>query len=530
MNILILFFNNKDNLILISNIISSIKINNNYTNISLLTYKDIENYAEMIKNIKNIYYIDRKKIRSLRDGKFQLYGQAINIFNESIENLCKIKWDYLVNLDNNKFSSYMTLILKNNKTKIVGATYTNNNNIIYTNKWSSIKNNLIDDYPLPIISLNDIYHQICNETRTKESSLKTESFYEFSIINKLNIIRNKSKKKILAIHIDFNKNLYLGNDDITLLLEDIKTSTSYIPIIINYSSKNFEYIPVFDLYPQIKCDSKTLLSVINNVDLLICSNTLIKNIGCLLNIKTIEIAPSDYQYLKYGPINHKNNLLLINISEKYKKESIVKDIIYTILFLSGEVTIKDLKLSKYSYLYYPDNTPVGFIYSHINRYLNIEYEVLSLIARQYILYIVNKEIFPSIYKYILYQYNTNIINNIIKKEKEYIINIIGNILSIIKMVIQAKNNYNNRKNLINSLSEIISKNYSKHLVNIPIILFRKEFFQLQSDSYEETLNNLEKILYNLKDNIKSLLICIKELNNYLNIKSDNISNYIYKRG
>lgn len=495
--------------------------------ISYLVFSEMKAAAAILKNIDQIYTIDRKKILTISKCNFMPEPHAIENLHQELAEVATQNWDEVINYSNDKVAAYITSYLtQKDHSSFAGVKFSDSNTLSYSNEWAIIYNDLLPDYKIGSLNFTDCLNQLCGTKipNIKRDRVKVNS--NNSAMAKENFCKIKAKyphpeqTKIIGIQLftsSTTKNI--PSATITDLLQQMIDIGSMIPILLvapsetekEYANKlcaQFDNSIVI-----VETDFKALPSVLLNLDLLITPDTSIKHLADIMYIPLIEVALGEAPFLKQGTRNSASLILTQGLSKKdhYNKESAKtlannlslqgSDIFKTMRYMFSEMPLADISLSENIALYKPISDDLGMVHQLIAGSGSRRLEILRSLSRQYISILFDKEFSVPSYFIEMLSKNTN---RIINDEKNAVTTISKDILGCLRCLHDYKTNTEKIDKLIFSIDKIFTHCQRENLIAIAAIIFRSKLEATENNATDQNLIEIESGLYEMKSDIQKL--------------------------
>ncbi|MCY4523502.1 MAG: hypothetical protein OXB84_02055 [Halobacteriovoraceae bacterium] len=510
-------------------LINSIIVNDNKSNVDILAYKEFKNAAKCLRQVDKFYFIDRKKILTLKKSSLFSDGFAINYFHKFMNEVKKNNFYKIINMSNDHVSAYMTSYLSENKKKYHGIRFSKNNTIESSNQWAMLFNEVLTEYQHTPIHYIDCYHKILEiPLKRGVKLLKSKSDHEemasknFSIIRK-NISTSDIEKKIIGIQLKSSvRKKEISKEVLIATLKRLLESKKYFPVIlIAPIEKERQYIKEInahfdDSLVTVEADFLAVISVIKNLDLLLTPDTVVKHIADLINIPILEISLGNAPFLKQGIYNTKGIVLTDSLKKRIFKSNrktssqsniTDRDIIECIDYMFTEMKA-NLNLSTDVALYKTTQDALGVRYDLITGSYDPALEITRLMSRYYISVIMDvSNTFP---REIL-RFSADSINKWVYDQKDHVNNATRNLLNTLRSLLSIKENLYKIQKFVWDLDKLLAYCNSSSIVAIPTLLFSAGIESISDTTNIKNIKNIERLIYKLKEHYQTAIICIKHL-------------------
>ncbi len=540
-NILIINLKRFGDIYSTAHLVNSITTNNPQAKISLLVYKEFDSAALNLSNVQEVLTIDRKQILTYKKNDIFSDGFAIDAFYGQVQEIKNKAWDKVLNYSNDPVSTYLTSYLSNSDNNHVGIKYSNKLTAKASSDWDIVFNDVLTTFPETPINFVDTYHHMMNVEKIRDGQkLVTSTSHNESAFKNINFIRKtevKEGKNLNIVGIQLftsQKEKNIPRETILKLVKKLLEADEYYPILLlaptseerNYAAainEEFENKLV-----SVEADFKAIPSVLLNVDLLITPDTAVKHIADLIDTPTLEISLGASPMFKQGLLNESSLILTPRVDTRaFSKKDLVKkgdscfkvsskDIFSTIEFMLNNKS--EITLSKGLSLYRPQLDKMGTFYSCLAGEYNLEKEVRRLTSRQ---------VLANLFEFdngdqILYKISSSFSSEIfpyLKEEKASVTDATKKLLGTLRSLLQTNENKKKIADFVNSLDHLLLEADKSSLTAIPVLMFRSRIEALDSSSFEESIKEVESLLYELKTDIQKVYSCIKDIE--LRILDDN---------
>lgn len=503
--------------------------------VSLLTYKESSKASENLKNITNLFEIDRKEIITLKTNKLFSDGFAFEQLFNQLSVMKNQEWDQVINYSNDLVGAYLTSYLKDSSKQVIGIHYNNNRNIVAQNEWELMFNDVLPVVKYAPIHFVDCYHKMTGTALVKEGAkLNTNQIYNETAFNNINDVRREyaeSNSKIIGIQLktaDPAKDI--PESTLHELVSLIKKSKELIPFLLiapndeerraatEFNSLHNDEVVI------VEADLQAVASVLMNIDLLITPDTAIKHIADLTDTPVLEISLGHAPFLKQGSYS-RDALILTDVisSRTFTRDGVknlssitAQDIMSCLLYsLTRTKSIKP-RLTNGITLYQASFDQMGIRYTPVAGTVNTEIEIHRLMSRQLINTMFEQDPDASIYTDIC-NLDLKLATEWANTEKAVVTNVMKDILGTLRSLLQTIESRKNSRDFIMNLGKLISHVESESLVQIPVSMFKSKIEAINAKSFEENTKEVEILLYELKSDMQKILQCLKDLEVQINV-------------
>lgn len=509
---------------------------NGENQVSLLTYKESAKASENLKNVTNLFEIDRKEIITLKTNKLFSDGFALEQLYQQLNSIKTQEWDQIINYSNDVVGAYLCSYLKESSQQIIGIHYNENRNIVTQNEWELLFNDVLPVVKYAPIHFVDCYHKMVGATLVKDGvKLHTNPKYNQSAFNNINAVRkahhvSEGQSKIIGIQLktaDASKDIpeNMINELITL----IRSNDELIPFLL--IAPNNEERAIAERFNNlhngelvvVEADLLAMTSVLMNIDLLITPDTAIKHLADLTDTPVLEISLGHAPFLKQGSYS-KDSMILTDVissrdfaqgSENAPTAITAHDILSCMFYsLTRSKTIKP-RLSIGVTLYQSSFDQMGIRYTPVAGTINTQIEIHRLMSRQLINTMFEQNPDSFIYQDVC-NLDLKTATEWVNLEKAVVTNVMKDILGTLRSLLQSVENRKSSRDFVMNLGKLISHVESESLVQIPVSMFKSKMEAINSKTFEENTKEVEVLLYELKSDMQKILQCLKELEVQIN--------------
>lgn len=521
-----------------AHLIHSMKAQNPNQEISLLVWEEFKVAAGCLKDVSNIYTINRKKILTYKKNDIYSDAFALETFYKNLETPLSIAWNKVINYSNDKFSANITSFLSNDHTKKIGMTINNRLSAVPSSAWDIVFNDLLTTLDATPMHFTDCYHQM---TRVEKISvgekIKIDSKYNEIAFKNINSIRDQSKSDeeqvfIIGIQLftsDESKNI--PKKELIKVIDLLASSKNYCPILLiaptqrerAYSNEiNNEFN---NEIVSVEADFLAVPSLLMNIDLLLTPDTVIKHIADLVDTPVVEVSLGKSPFLKQGTLGVYNLILTNNISKRDFKSSDKNHIKALDMFSAISVILENRNLAEFKIsdgvtIYQPTGDHLGIKYRYLAGDCPTQEEISRIMSRVLLSKIYDGEVSNKDYEDIMF-FDQSEIKKWIEKQKLALGSTVKDVLGTLRALHMAKENRNKATEFITALDRLLTHCHDQTLVSIPCILFRAKVEAINNTSFQENSKLIEALLFVIKDEIQIAYSCIKNLDQ-LSHKQTNI--------
>ena len=514
---------------------------NSENQVSLLNYKESSKASNLLKNVSNVFEIDRKELITLKTNKLFSDGFAFEQLFNQLNDIKNQEWDQIINYSNDVVGAHLSSYLKESSKEIIGVHYNSQRNIVMKNEWELLFNDVLPIVKYAPIHFVDCYHKMTGTKLVKDGpKLNTNHKYNEMAFNNINAVRKahniiEGQSKAIGIQIktaDTSKDIpeKILNDLFTLL----RGHNELIPFILiapnddeRRMAANFNTIHNNELV-IIEADFQAMTSVLLNMDMLITPCTAIKHIADLTETPVLEISLGHAPFLKQGTYS-KDSLILTDVisNREFKKSDSILltsitalDIMSCLLYTLTRSKIIKPRLSDNVTLYQSSFDQMGIRYTPIAGTINTKIEIHRLMSRQLISKWFEQDSDMHIYQDIC-NLDLNSATEWINSEKAIVTNVMKDILGTLRSLLQSTENKKSSRDFILNLGKLISHIQGESLAQIPVSIFKSKIESINVKTFEENAKEVEMLLYELKSDMQKILQSLQELEVQINTSKMN---------
>ena len=509
--------------------------------VSLLTYKENSKASSILKNVSNLFEIDRKELITLKTNKLFSDGFAFEHLFNQVSVIKNQKWDQIINYSNDLVGAHLSSYLKESSKEIIGVHYNTQRNIVMQNEWELLFNDVLPIVKYAPIHFVDCYHKMAGSTLIKDGhKIITNSKYNEMAFNNINAVRKahnniEGQCKAIGIQIktaDTSKDI--PEKILNELLDLIRNHEELIPFLLiapnederrfaeNLNNAHNNELAI------VEADLQAMTSVLMNMDMLITPCTAIKHLADLIETPVLEISLGHAPFLKQGSYS-KNSLILTDVisNREFVKSNLAPhtsitalDIMSCLLYTLTRSKIIKPRLSDNVTLYQSSFDQMGIRYTPIAGTVNTKIEIHRLMSRQLISTWFDQNSDMRIYQDVC---SLDLISATewTNSEKVVVTNVMKDILGTLRSLLQSSENKKSSRDFIMNLGKLISHISSESLVQIPVSMFKSKIESINVKTFEENAKEVEVLLYELKSDIQKILQCLQELEVQINTSKMN---------
>ncbi|MBF0361023.1 MAG: hypothetical protein HQK49_08425 [Oligoflexia bacterium] len=538
-NILIVNCNTLSDLFSCTHLTNSIKHQYPNSKIHLLTFKEYRPLIKNIKNISQIFTIDRSKISTYKKNRLFSEAFALDSFARSIKELKTFHFDWIINYQQNTLGN--CLISYFNPESYSGIKILENKILAPSNNWALLNKSLQDFIHNPIHK-QDMIHKITginwseNEIKLLTDPENNKLVHENLSHFRYHVGNKKGNIRIVAIQLANITNGFFKDKFIKMAVEHLSELIKLLlldqylhPILIVYpNSKEISIANQLNAnfdnsLLTIEADTNTLPSILVNIDIVATCDHTTKTIADLLTTPTLEILDKPSSLYLNSSINPGNIILSPVIS----RQSIIdasnsseymflppgQDLYFGIYLLLSELVppIKEHHLLPNISIYQVLKDKYGIYYKALTGDINVNFELSTQMARYYLTKLIEKNYPIEILNTILNIFDKHELYAWVDHEREHITETVVTLLETLKYLRAMNKEAEAKTHFVTSLDKLIKCCYHDSLITIPCTLFKNKLDTINSSTLDENIRKLDRSLEELKANIQVLTTSLTDL-------------------
>lgn len=500
------------------------------TQVSMLCYKESVNAAKNLKNLSEIFLLDRKEIITLKTNKLFSDGFAFERLFSQIAPVKDQEWDQIVNYSNDPVGTYLTSYLKTSSKEVVGVHFNEHRNIVTKSEWELLFNDILPIAKYAPIHFVDCYHRMTGMTPVREGvKILTNSRYNEDAFNNINSLRkasgSESTAKVIAIQLktaDASKDI--PENTIVEFIKLLNETPNFIPMLLiaPNESERKAAVAINALHNNevivVEADLEAAASVLMNVDLLVTPDTAIKHMADLTETPVLEVSLGHAPFLKQGSYS-KDSLILSDVlnnrtfsqgNSPSATNISAQDMMVSVLyFFSRSGNIKP-RLSEGVTLYKTSFDDLGISYCPIAGTIDSETEIHRLMTRQLVNVLYANGESNETYNDVS-SLDLNIATEWVNKEKAMVTTIMRDLLGTLRSLLQCVETRKSNRDFVINLGKLISHAETESMIQIPAAMFKTKIESINAKTFEENAKEVEVLLYELKTDMQKILHCVKKL-------------------
>lgn len=504
--ILVTALKNKKDVLASSVVVSAIKKQFPHSEIHLLTYKSDRDYAQLINHVAKIQTIDKEKITNIATGPLFSDGFALNEFFNNLKEIKATQWDIIVNLSNDQVSSTLISSLKTDK--VLGVHIRSNGTLKTSDEWSIINNNLNYPNQKPIVEPYSIYaHMVNSPWQSDFNRLKLNS--EFSLIANENFKRirdsykNKQAKLIGVSIAQGYDGGFLDDSNLAKLVTGLYDSEDYIPVLL-ISQKNSQHKETVNTLNQqvgnnlisINIDTSATTAIMPNLDLLISTANSHLQIADLLETECIELR--DGTSFRNNPIISLNESKVIFTENA---ETLIDDIFVCLNEkFDTQLPIETLKSENPTFLCLRDD--YGYFYTQIRGPIDDKIEIDSHVSRAVFYHCMGYPLNNEILEEIRDNCDRDTLTQYVDELRGELTGVVKVLLATLRSLKEMRNSQESLNKFLKYFDNLIEYGGNQNLIGKLIRFNESKIENIESETAQENLVEIEKILFNLKSHFQ----------------------------
>jgi len=490
-------------------IIAAYKENNPHTELSVLTYSEFEQYANLLDDVTSVYAIDKKEIATYLNGDVYSDGLALNSFASSMEEVFKTQWNCVVNLSNDSVSAYLVSGLDTEE--IIGSHTGNYGSNVTSNNWNTYLNSVAATESIRTIGLSDVRsHMLSAPYQDTTCGIKIDENYAREAYNNFAKIRESkgsSNTHIIAVSItDGRGGEYIDHESMIELIDTLESSEDYKVVLLSANS-DYEREIVNKLNSEfnnslitIKAQTEAMPAVMSNIDGIISCSNITLALAEALDVFSIEVCVD-----ANNSIIEASNNVIIEARDKY-----LDDVFY-MLNKRFESLLPVSSMTSENAVFETFNDEYGSMKSltrgpvDINRELN--YHLKRCYNYALLGYPVNHDLLRNLQSNISKEDMTNYIEEV----KEEITIYVKTLLTALRSLKTTKENGQNTDVFIKCLDKLITSAKDSTLPSGALGLLEGRIENITSTDHNDNIIQIERYLFELKSDLQMLTNIFSDL-------------------
>jgi ADP-heptose:LPS heptosyltransferase len=523
-NALIINLKRNGDIISMASNIRGLKKQYPHIKIELLVYEDFRPVATLLSDVSKVHSIPKKKLESLAKNRIFNPAHSLEELFQSLDSVIKTTWDCVINYSNDKVSSYLVSTMDTKY--IFGTSITTLGTTATSNDWSTCLNEVVTSYRYTPFHLTDLFANIIGVEPSLEKDL---------------LRRNPENDRLASENFEkfMKREGVTGTDTrfVGVQLTASSASKSVEPeVIIEVIDKILDvpkYIPILLVAPRreeielaqkinsefnnslivIEFDFKAAPSVISQLSAVITPDTVIKHFCDTLHVPVVEVSKGPAPFLLQGSA-HPGSVIISKVgyarSFSTQKEDFqfldfrfnANDIFDGLLFVLEGKDPNTIILSPNTTLYRTSRDNETITYDPIAGDIEFNFEVNRVFAQYYIhSWLKGSDIQLPEW---LSLFPLEDFSQWLTKQKTSITNMVKDLLATIRNLHATKENLKKSHDFLHSLDKLLAHAEAQEASAIPVLNFRGQLENIQSQTVEKNLEEIETHLYQLKNNAQFL--------------------------
>ncbi|MEX0798107.1 MAG: hypothetical protein WD025_01605 [Bacteriovoracaceae bacterium] len=512
-SILITSLNDDINLVRASHLTLSILKENPHSEISLLTFKDLEGAAQTIKHVKEVFYLDRYKIEHLKSGALYSDAFALNTLAENLEPVLNVEWDQVVNFSNDNISAYLAPLLKTKAT--VGSSVSLFGSAVTSDRWASYRNfycSAVQEAPIdPVACL----HHSANIPRLLGGQ-RIRINQDFSMVANQNFARIRAGKTsgdsnatIVGLNLSSSETgAFFSLEQLQEIVETLETSLEYKTVLllrgsprekelVNELNKLFNNALI-----SINMDTSAMPSVLANLDFLVTLPNFTAAMADALDTNVIEV------------VQPQETPKALNEGSFFIKEFSPQQTPDDILFLLNQENNTILPVNSKNSdnkVYAKVKDEFGSFSTLIRGAIDINEELEYHVSRCFHYALMGYPINEELIKNLKSNATKEAISDFASRANQEMTETVKVLLASLRSLKNIGHSDKNASKFIQYLDQLILAGKKKGPAQAAICLFEGAVENVSSQNSEENLQEIEKSLFTLKADLQVLTKILKQL-------------------
>lgn len=471
--------------------------------IDLITWKHHEETAKQLASIREIHYLNGKKIKRILSSKIYNNAFALNVIKEDLQEVMHEKYDWTLNISKTKVSNHLIEIMNTIEKKGV-LNGTNDR----PDRWTTYSYSTINRKErLPLHPVDVFAHQAESIRLKAPQLLKVNSdFLQMATQNFTRIRQQFSTNdpiKLIGI------SMLTQNDERPLSIQEFKKTihTIYqknlgLPLLIS-TGTNAEK-SVIDVLNQefdqqiiaITCTENAITPILGHLDYFISDQNILLQTADSIGVQTISY------HMKYFPKNApttENGHIVIISSDEQLSEALIHAL-ETTLHKRSEVEAHHIKAK----VFQNKRDEFGQYYPLVAGPIDVQSELKYYIERCYLTYLLEGSLNKELLKHIIENTEDHELNIFVSQIKDEITSCVKILLNCLRGLKSYKQSKESRKIFATSLNELIELADTDSILNYPVYYFKMTIEGLLDAFLDDKLKTIEESLYSLKADIQSL--------------------------
>lgn len=515
-----------------AHLINMIHHSNPHAEISLLTYEESAQAAKNLKGVGGVYTIDRKHLITLKVSKIFSNALALEYLFESLKPLKESQWDTIINFSSDEPSALITSYLQTVPSgRKIGVQFDENRNINYSNDWEVTFNEFFsttNNSPMTNIDAFAAMIGLTNSPLTSPLRLNDRHTANAkSTIERLLAKRAETSAlgSIQTVGVQVfasTTSKQLREDELVSLCEYLASQQNLIPMLLIApfdNERDFAQHINSRLTTKVviaEADLLALASVIQALDFVITPDTVTKHIADLVQTPTLELSLGEAPLFKQGTRNPKSLILSTRVDRREftpveASGLSAQDVIKAFHILMDHNPIEAIStMSPEVTVYRPTLDHLGVSFRPIAGSFASITEANRLLGRYLLAKTFGSELGDEIIESTAMILNKESIKYS-DLQKSGVTIVTRDLLATLRALIQSQESKNKARDFIACLERLMSNTDESYLSSIFVRNFKGRVENLATKKFEESIKDVEALLYELKSDLQKVLFVIKEL-------------------
>lgn len=519
--ILIISLRRDEDIFSISPLVGNLQQKYHGAKVSILTTSEGEQAAKCIKGISEIYTIPIEEISSIKKSQIFSDGHAINKFHSSLKQVKEESWDIVVNPSDDKLGACLTSHLS--PKEFIGCMTSTQGRVKTSNRWAQLLSNLSLKNENAFLNHKDIFNLITNipaEIKTREDILKVNQDYFMKAHQNLQPFKNAGFK---VVGLQLKSSASYNNIPFSVyheLIAKMIDGGEFYPVLIISTSQDEKNI-VNQLNQQfdnklitVSTDYCSLTALTYHLDALISPSSPTKEIANLTDTPIIEISFNAMSFRGQATTTQDNLILAPNTAtyenSHYQNSLRGNDIYIALENIFNRQDISE-QLSDDFALYRVHKDNLGSFYVPFAGKINPNDEMLALTSRIAIHKLVDNTTCTEALQFMRKYFSKDELCTWVEREKENITLVLKDLFSTIKAV-KALSKSTIKANIFAAkLDNLLLHGQGEHLSSITCLQFQGQLESMDSTSAEENMTIIERKLFEMKNNLQSIVSIMDDM-------------------
>lgn len=487
----------------------------------VLCFKQHQKIAMQINGINQVHNIDCQAINHALDNSYYCDMYAFNGFVNDLAPIFDESWEQAINCSDLKIAAHLASVIHlRQQTPIVGSRMGVKDNRLTSDLWSMFDYVQDELYPLTLISKSDLYPILLRSSFKEETVFfnydEAQNTKAYQLLQKVRSANNGQCKLIgiplfNALH---NKNFNFERvvetvgellDDIDLFPLIITSRNERDQVYARQLSKEFANSLII-----IEVDDQTLAPVLYNLDALIGNDPFISNFADLLGVNALRLTDKlegtskSYQY--------NTHQLTLVAPAQLSASQLAKDLHVSIKHLLGDEPALD-RLSNSTSLYVTKLDRLGHYPFQIAGVEQTQFNLHHQMMRTFVSTMAPYSLDP-VQSVESSGVELPAIKQWAQQQRTCITDASRDLLGTLRSLLRTQKDKKFIGEFIHSLDKLFKQGESNSLASLCCNLFRARIDSIETSNFHENIQQMEKSLYLLKDDLQRAIALIKNVEDY----------------